>query len=351
MQRRTFLAGAGAGAAALAPQAKPLKATARPGVDLFSLRSQNWTPFQYLDYCNQWGAQVVHFSEIRFLGSLEPDHLRKVRAHAGQLGIEVEIGMRSICPTSKMFDPQQGTAEEQLVRMMESAKIAGSRIVRAVLGSSADRTGPGGIEANIQNTVKVLRAVRSRALDHGLKIAIENHAGDMQGRELKMLIEEGGKDFVGACLDSGNPLWTIEDPHLTLETLAPYVLTSHIRDTAVWAVPEGAAVAWVRMGEGNVGIDDYVRKYIDLCPGRALSLEVIVVGQPRIYPYHEASFWEPYRKTPAWEFARFVALVDKGKPHPNPPPVTKDQVAARERDDFEASMRYTQNLLKRLALG
>jgi 3-oxoisoapionate decarboxylase len=347
MHRRTFLAGGAM--AAYAPQAKSEKPTARLGVDLFSLRSQNWTPFQYLDYCHQWAAKVVHFSEIRFMGSLEPDHLRQVRAHAEKLGIEIELGMRSICPTSKMFDAKQGTAEEQLTRMIQSAKIAGSPIVRAVLGSAADRTGPVGIEGNIENTAKVLRAVRSRVLDNGLKIAIENHAGDMQARELKMLIEEAGKDFVGACLDSGNPLWTIEDPHLTLETLAPYVLTSHIRDTAVWAVPEGAAVAWVRMGDGNVGIDDYVRKYIELCPGRALSLEVIVVGQPRIYAYHEPKFWDPYRKTPAWEFARFAALVDKGKPHPNPSPVTKDHAAEREREDFEASMRYTQELLKRLA--
>ena len=106
-------------------------------------------------------------------------------------------------------------------------------------------------------------------MDSGLKIAIENHAGDMQARELKMLIEEAGKDFVGACLDSGNPLWAIEDPHLTLETLAPYVLTSHIRDTAVWRVPEGAAVQWVRMGDGNIGIDDYVRKYARTLPRHA----------------------------------------------------------------------------------
>jgi 3-oxoisoapionate decarboxylase len=345
MQRRTFLAGA---TAAFAPQVlAQAKPTARLGVDLFSLRSQGWTPFQYLDYCHQWGARVVHFSEIRFVGNLEDTHLREVREHAEKLGIEIEIGMRSICPTSKMFDQAQGPAEEQIARMIRAAKAAGSPIVRAVLGSSLDRARPG-IEANIENTVKVLRAVRSQVVDSGLKIAIENHAGDMQGRELKMLIEEAGKDFVGACLDSGNPLWTLEDPHLTLETLAPYVLTSHIRDTAVWAVPEGAAVAWVRMGEGNVGIDDYVHDYTRLCPGRALSLEVIVVNQPRIFPYHDPMFWEPYRKTPAWEFARFVALVDRGKPHPNPPPVAKEQVAQREREDFEASMRYTQELLKRL---
>ena len=346
MHRRTFLAGASG--AALTPPAQPQKASARLGVDLFSLRSQNWTPFQYLDYCHQWGAKVVHFSEIRFIGNLEPDHLRQVRAHAEKLGIEIEIGMRSICPTSKLFDPKQGTAEEQLRRMIGSAKIAGSRIVRAVLGSSADRGGAEGIEGNIENTAKVLQAMRSEVMDNGLKIAIENHAGDMQARELKMLIEEAGKDFVGACLDSGNPLWTIEDPHLTLETLAPYVLTSHIRDTAVWAIPEGAAVAWVRMGDGNIGIDEYVRKYVQMCAGRALSLEVIVVAQPRIFAYHDPKFWEPYKKTPAWEFARFVALVEKGKPHPNPPPVGKGQTAEREREDFEASMRYTQELLKRL---
>jgi 3-oxoisoapionate decarboxylase len=196
MHRRTFLAGAST--AAFTPQAQSQKPTARPGVDLFSLRSQNWTPFQYLDYCHQWGAQVVHFSEIRFIGSLEPENLRQVRAHAEKLGIEVEIGMRSICPTSKMFDPKQGTAEEQIRRMVRSAKLAGSPIVRAVLGSAADRTGPQGIEGNIESTVKVLRAMRSEVMDNGLKIAIENHAGDMQGRELKMLIEAAGKDFVGA---------------------------------------------------------------------------------------------------------------------------------------------------------
>ncbi|HWB95357.1 MAG TPA: TIM barrel protein, partial [Bryobacteraceae bacterium] len=335
MHRRSFLAGAGTAALALQGQTR---APVRLGVDLFSLRSQGWTPFEYLDYCHKWGAKVVHFSEIRFLRSLEPEHLKSVRAHAEKLGIEVEIGMRSICPTSKMFDPSQGTAEEQIARMIRSAKIIGSPIVRAVLGSSDDRKGAVPLEQNIENTAKVLRAVRSQVVDNGLKIAIENHAGDMQARELKMLIEEAGKDFVGACLDSGNPLWTIEDPHLTLETLAPYVLTSHIRDTAVWRVPEGAAVAWVRMGEGNIGIDAYVRKYTELCAGRALSLEVIVVGQPRIFAYRNPAFWAAYRKTPAWEFARFVKLVEDGQPHPNPAPVTKDQAAAREREDFEGSM-------------
>ncbi|MCX6631087.1 MAG: TIM barrel protein [Candidatus Solibacter sp.] len=195
------------------------------------------------------------------------------------------------------------------------------------------------------STVKVLRNVRAKVQDHNLKIAIENHAGDMQAHELKQLIEEAGKDFVGACLDSGNPLWTLEDPHVTLETLHPYVLTSHVRDSAVWRVPEGAAVSWVRMGQGNVGIDDYCRKYAELCPGRALSLESIVMG-PRVYPFRDPKFWEAYRDIPAWAFARFLEIAERGKPHAaEPRAATPEAARQREREDLEASIEYTRKLL------
>ncbi len=341
MNRRSFLAGAGALASQLSHASAPPQ---RFGIDLFSIRSQGWSPFQYLDYCAKWKAKVVHFSEIRFLGNLEPDHLRKVRAHADSLGIQLEIGMRSICPSSKSFDASQGTAEQQIQRMLAAARAAGSPLVRAFLGSSADRTGPVPLEAHIENTVKVLRAVRSRVLDSGVRIAVENHAGDLQARELKTLIEEAGKDFVGACIDSGNPLWTIEDPMLTLEVLAPYALTSHIRDSAVWRVPEGAAVRWVRQGEGNVGIEEFVRRFLELCPGKALTLEVLVTG-PRIYRYHDPKFWDAFRSTPAWEFARFLALVDKGKPVEGLPPAPKEQAAQRELEDLEASAVHMHRLL------
>jgi sugar phosphate isomerase/epimerase len=343
MTRRTFLAASATSALTPAFAATP---DVRFGLDLFSIRSEPWDAFQFLDYAASKQVKVVHFSEIRFIGGLEDEHLKRVRAHAEKLEIQVEIGMRSICPTSSAFDPSLGTPQQQIEKMLHAAKVVGSPFVRCFLGTFEDRKAPGGIDRHIENTVQVLRSVRSRVIDSGLKIAIENHAGDMQAREVKSLIEAAGKDFVGSCLDSGNPLWAIEDPHLTLETLAPYVLTSHIRDTAVWRVPEGAAVAWVRMGEGNVGIAEYLRKYRELCPGRAVSLEIIVTG-PRIYPYlTDRKFWDAYRTTPAWEFSRFLAIVEKGKPVRPEPPVPKGQEAERERQDLEASIRWTQEQLK-----
>ncbi len=341
LDRREFL---GAAAAAAVREAGPVPL----GIDLFSLRSQGWDAFELLDYCARRRVAVVHFSEPRFLGSFEEGHLRRVGEHARRLNLRLEVGMRSICPSSKMFDPSQGPAEQQLARLIRAARLLGSPVARAVLGGMADRAAPPGIEAHIENTVRVLKAVRPEAEKAGVKIAIENHAGDMQARELKALLEEAGTDWVGACLDSGNPLWALEDPHLTLETLAPYVLTSHLRDSAVWRVPEGVAVAWVRMGEGNVGIEHWVRRYLQLCPGKTLSLEVIVTA-PRVFACYDPKFWEAYRRMPAWEFARFLALAERGAPRTAPPPADKETAARREREDLEASLRYTQALLERAA--
>jgi sugar phosphate isomerase/epimerase len=322
------------------------KPSVRFGVDMFSLGAQKWTPFQQLDFASKWNVKVVHFSEIRFLGSLEPDNLKRVRARADELGIDIEIGMRSICPTSAMFDKAAGTAEEQLGRMLDAARLVRSPIVRAVLGSSADRKG--GIDRHIESMVTVLKGMRSRILDAGVKVAIENHAGDMQARELKGLVEGAGPEIVGVCLDSGNPVWTIEDPHLTLDTLAPYVLTSHMRDSALWRTPEGVAVRWTRMGDGNMGMEDYLRTYIAKCPGKAVSLEVIVTPQPRMFNYADPRFWDLYRNQPAWEFARFLALADRGKPVLEPPADPAVPATARNLEAVETSIKWTQAFLARL---
>ncbi|MBV8831468.1 MAG: sugar phosphate isomerase/epimerase [Acidobacteriaceae bacterium] len=338
MNRREFLALAASPLVAMSNSASNV----RLGIDIFSLRSQQWTPFQYLDYCAARKVQVVHFSETRFLGSLEPANLVAVREHASKLGIQIEIGMKSICPSSKMFDASQGTAEEQLTKMINAAKTIGSPIVRCVLGSADDRK-PGPISVHIADVARVLGNVRPAAQREGIKIAIENHAGDMQAGELKGLVEQAGPDFVGVCLDSGNPLWTLEDPHVTLDILHPYVLTSHVRDSAVWKVNEGAAVTWVQMGRGNVDIEGYVRKYVELCPGKALSMESILLG-PRVFPYRNPNFWDAYRDVPAWEFERFVEIAERGKPYKEEPWESKDQ-AQRERQALDESLAYTKKIL------
>ena len=269
------------------------------GIDVFSLRLQGWNAFQHLDYAYQLGVEVVHVSEVGFFESLEEDYLKQMKAKADQLGLQLEVGMGSICPTSTSFSNGRGSAVEQVRQMLQVAHLLGSPILRCFLGSSADRRTEIPLSAHIEATVETCRAVRDLALELGIKLAIENHAGDMQGRELKGLIEAAGPDYVGACIDTGNPLWVAESPFVTLKHLAPYIVTSHIRDTAVWEYPQGAAVQWVALGEGTIGIDRWAALYQEKCPNVPFTLEIITGMAPRILNILESEFWEIYPDTPA----------------------------------------------------
>jgi hypothetical protein len=182
----------------------------------------------------------------------------------------------------------------------------------------------------------------------GVKLAIENH-GDLQGRELAALISAAGPEYVGACIDTGNPIMTIEDPMVTLEHLAPYIVSSHVRDSAVWAHPSGASAQWVAAGEGNVGLREWAAAFAARCPGAAFNLEIITGRPPQVLDYLRPAFWAVYPETPAREFARFEGLVHAGQPYSGPMMVVGEgdvpaeyaaALVAQQRVDVERSVRY-----------
>src|SRR5260370_10435696 len=155
----------------------------------------------------------------------------------------------------------------------------------------------------MENTIKACRSVRAEAMDLGVRIALENHSGDMQAREVKTIIEESGKDLVAACLDTGNPIWCVEDPFVTLETLAPYVVTTHVRDSVVFEDARGAAGQWVALGDGTADLGPLVTEVRRLCPHSSMQLEIITGRPPRMLPYLEADFWKALSNMPAWALA------------------------------------------------
>jgi sugar phosphate isomerase/epimerase len=160
----------------------------------------------------------------------------------------------------------------------------GSKMARAFLGGRAERTGAIPLEKHLETTVKIPRSVRSEALDLGIKIGIETH-GDLQAWEVRDLIEEAGKDFVGATIDTGNPVTLAEDPMVTLETLAPYALTTHIRDSAVFEHPRGAVYQWVALGDGSIDYAQFFERYRQLCPNCSVQLEILTGNAPQVLPY------------------------------------------------------------------
>jgi sugar phosphate isomerase/epimerase len=283
------------------------------GFDNYSIRALGWKAPKLLDYAASLGVDSILLSDLDVFESQAESYLTEIKAQADDLGIDIQVGMLSICPVSTLFDLRRGAAEGQLKLIIRIAQMLGSPVARCVLGHVDDRKRAGGIEAGIAETVKVLKNVRGYAVDSGVKIAVENHAGDLQSWELVALIEEAGRDYVGATMDSGNATWALEEPLQNLEALGPYALTTGIRDSAVWQTDDGAMLQWTAMGEGNVDWQRYFARFAELCPAAPVQLEIIS-GRQTPLPYLRDDFWEAYPRARIRDIMRFVAFARRGSP-------------------------------------
>jgi len=314
------------------------------GLDNFAVRAMNWKAPALIDYAVALKTDSLFITDLDAFESFEDNYLGELKRKAADQDLQIQLGTWSICPTSKTFKRKWGPAEEHLALGIRVAKALGSPVLRVVLGAGEDRETDGGIEARIADTVKVCQSQRSRALDARVKIAVENHAGDMQAWELVTLIEAAGKDFVGANMDAGNATWTMEDPISNLEIIAPYVLTTSLRDSAIWESANGATIQWTAMGEGNVDLKTYFEKFAALCPGVPVHIETIS-GFNREIPYLKPGFWKNWPKARASELAKFVALAKKGQPrepHRSPDAAAEQ---AYQKGELERSLKYCKEVL------
>lgn len=325
----------------------PTSFSPRLGFDNYALRALGWKARQILDHAATLKLDAVLFSDFDVYESLADEHLRDLKRRADDLGIQLYAGMLSICPASVIFDPRRGPAETQLRLCLRIARLLGSPVARCVLGKVEDRRSPGGIGARIAETLAVLRAVRSEALDAGLKIAVENHAGDMDSTELLELIDAAGRDFVGATLDTGNALWALEEPMQALETLGPVTICTGIRDSYLWETPEGATLQQTAVGTGRVDWAAFFRRFAELCPQAPVIIETIS-GRPIFLPVLRDDFWDAYpRATPA-TLAKLLRLARSGEPRApfNPPAGTEGERAAQQLQlaELERSARFCRSL-------
>ena len=344
MKRRNFLQGAAVGA--------PLFAGGRSwadnprvhrklalGYDNFAVRAMKWKAPALIDYAAKLKCDTLFITDFGPFEKMDDSYLKDLRKKGEDAGVKILLGSWSICPTSKKFRDTWGTADEHLQLGIRAAKALGSPAFRVVLGAREDRRTEGGIEARIADTVEVLKRNRTRCLDAGIRIAMENHAGDMHTLELKSLIEEAGPDYVGANFDSGNALWTMEDPVQALENIGKYVLTTSLRDSAVWESENGVTVQWTAMGSGDTDLRTFFKRFAELCPHVAVNVETISGFNYELKTGSD-DFWKAWPKGKPKGYDKFLALAKKGKP--------REAGRVDQREDIEKSIAYCK---KELGLG
>jgi 3-oxoisoapionate decarboxylase len=351
IDRRTFLksfatsaAGVAFAGSTMAAVPADSKRRIKLGIDNFAVRAMGWNAAQLIDYAASLNVDSLFITDLKPFDSFEDGALRDLRNQAADQNLQIYLGSWSICPTSRTFRKDWGTAEEHLALGLRMARALGSPVFRVILGSREDRRTEGGIEARIRDTVQVCKACRNIALDTGVKIAVENHAGDMQSWELVTLIEEAGRDYVGANIDSGNAAWTLEDPVRNLEVLGPYTVCSSLRDSMIWESDQGAKVQWTAMGEGNVNLPTYFQRFAELCPNVPVHIETIS-GFAVEFPYLDPGFWEAWPKARAADFAAFLALAKSGRPLSPHRSANPEEEKTYQRGELERSIRYCKETL------
>ena len=281
------------------------------GINTYCLRALRWPDVRLLDFAASLKLDAIFLQDSLDPKAQDPAHWTQVKEHAARLGLKLETGGGGILPKTAADFPQSVAT---LAKNIDRAKAMGSLFCRGVIASERASLPPGPIEQHMETTVRLLKAVRSRAMDAGVKIIIEVHK-DLLAWELRQVVETAGKEFVGVYMDTGNPVFVLEHPLTTLETLAPHICTLHLRDSVVYEHPRGVAVQWVPLGEGIIDFPALLARAAVLCPQVNVFNKPITGRPPQVLPYLEPGFWKGYPDMRAGDLAPFLALARSGRPY------------------------------------
>jgi sugar phosphate isomerase/epimerase len=324
------------------------------GYNTYSIRALRWNDGPLLEYAAGQKLDAVFLQDSIDPANHDPAHWKELKETAARLGLTLHGGDAGALPRTP------AGMEATLSRMREGIRHAvgiGSKLVRFRVAGDRATLPPGPVEQVMETMVKTLRAVRGEALDAGVKFAIENHK-DLYCWQTRQIIDAAGKEFVGSYLDTGNPVFVMEDPLATVETLGPVAVMLHLRDSVVYESPGGVMVQWVPLGEGTIDFKQIVAKARELCPPIALYNKPITGRPPQLMAIFDPKFMDNWKDMRASDLARFLALAKHGRPYErhmvveDVPGKTPEPIAAalqyQQREHMERGLEYAR---KQLDLG
>ena len=324
------------------------------GYNTYCLRALRWTDRQHFDYASSLKMDALFLQDSLDPRAQDPAHWAEIRTWGQERKLHLETGGGGILPKTEDGVP---AAIETLRKNVARAQAIGSPLVRCVIASERAALPPGPDEKHMETVLRILNGAKAQAQDAGLKFAIEVHK-DFQAWQFKQMVEEV-KSFVGIYLDTGNPVFVMEDPMQTVETLGPYALTFHLRDSVVYEHPKGVAVQWVPLGEGTMDFKAIVAKAQQVCPPVHYYIKPITGRVPAILPIYDADFWKQFPRAKAADLARFLKLAKTGRPYEGhvvmedlqnrpTPPHFAEAVKYQQKEHMERSIEYAR---KNLGLG
>jgi 3-oxoisoapionate decarboxylase len=240
----------------------------------------------FIDLCHSFGADGCQL-DVSQIASTEASALDGLKRRLGEAGLFVELSA-----SAKTLEDEQ--------RFVEVARIArrlGAARLRVAL-----------LSGRRYETFKTLASWREFA-DHWrealprlkpaldrerLPVGIENHK-DWRADELVALLKSVDSPYLGACIDFGNNISLLEDPLETVTRLAPYAVTTHLKDMAVRPYEHGFELSEVPLGTGFCPLEKMVEVVRAARPEAPMCLEMIT-RDPLQVPCLDDAYWVTYEK-------------------------------------------------------
>ncbi len=294
---------------------------------------------KFIDLCRSFGGDGCQM-DLSQLVSTDAEYLKGVRARLESNGMFMELSVRAAAMES----------EDEIAKIAEAAHRLGvSRLRVACLNGRRYETfhEMAKWKEFVAHWQKTLEKAEPALKKHGLTVGVENHK-DWLADELVAMLKRIDSEHIGACVDFGNNLAMLEDSIEVAEKLAPYAVTTHLKDMAVRPYDEGFELSEVALGDGATPLAEIISTLRKHRPDIHICLEMIT-RDPLKVPYKTDHYWITHERRDEARIRKFENAVLKRawtKPLPRVTGMDAAQALAFEDENLRRSAAYAKQTLK-----
>lgn len=276
-------------------------------------------------YSKRWMGKYSSVKFPPFRNALDVlDHVRAV----GPGGLQIMVSgwtsgfakeMRAACESYDLYLegsiqlPKNEADVGRFERELRTGREAGATVFRSAMGGRryemfADLASFTEFKDRCRRSMQLAAPVAKR---HRVRVGVENHK-DFEADELADMLRKLGSEHVGACIDTGNSIALLEDPMMTVETLAPFVVSTHIKDMAVQECEDGFLLSEVPLGQGILDLERMFQ-IIETANGAVTFNLEMITRDPLVIPCLTERYWATFPTRPGRDLARMLGMVRKRK--------------------------------------
>ncbi len=279
------------------------------GLDALTLKAVSLDPLELLELTRAHSLEGLHFS-ARLLEGCDDAYVERLAAEAQAHGLYLELAGGGVNPRQSGRNAAEMVAEWK--PLFTLARKLNAPILNTCFGLLKERTfASPTLAEQIELTTQALRELSLIAADYDVTITMELHV-DLTSLELVRIIEDVNSERVRVNLDTANALGLLEDPVDAARTLAPYVHTTHFKDTCIYPTEEG--YNWqggAPLGRGLVDLPAVVEILYEANPNVHLNIEDSGGFIP--IPMYDEAFLNSFTDLTPTRMARFVRHLWRGE--------------------------------------